>query len=88
MAGIRLHMYSSATIGQIDFAVHGSNSINLSGSETPSIPANPIAYNTMHDQFDFVPYYIPLNGTYRYLMIEADNYVSWLGYSEIEVYGQ
>ena len=87
VTGVRLHMRSSANGGPINFAVHGGNSINLSGPGTPSIPTNPIAYSNVDDQFDLVPYYIYLSGNYRYLMIEGNNYNSWLAYSEIEVYG-
>ena len=87
ITGVRLHMRSSANGGAINFAVHGGNTINLSGPGTPSIPANPIAYSNVDEQFDLVPYYIYLSGSYRYLMIEGYNFNSWLAYSEIEVYG-
>lgn len=87
ISGVRLHMRSSANGGAINFAVHGGNTLNLSGPGTPSIPTNPIAYSNVTDQFDMVPYYIYLSGNYRYLMIEGNNFDSWLAYSEIEVYG-
>ena len=78
---------SRANGGAINFAVHGGNAINLSGPDGPSIPTNPIAYSNVTNQFDMVPYYIYLSGNYRYLMIEGNNFDSWLAYSEIEVYG-
>ncbi len=87
ITGVRLHMRSSANGGAINFAVHGGNAINLSGPDGPSIPTNPIAYSNVTNQFDMVPYYIYLSGNYRYLMIEGNNFDSWLAYSEIEVYG-
>jgi hypothetical protein len=85
--GVRIHIRSSAEDGQLDFAVHGGNTINLTGPDTPSIPTNPIAYQTVLDQFDFTSHYIVVNGNYRYLMIEGNNHNSWLAYTEIEVYG-
>ena len=80
-------MRSSANGGALNFAVHGGNAINITGPASAVIANNPIAYKNTNDQFDLVPYYIPLNGNYRYLMLEANNTASWLSYSEIEVYG-
>lgn len=80
-------MRSSANGGALNFAVHGGNAINITGPASAVIANNPIAYKNTNDQFDLVPYYIPLNGNYRYLMLEANNTTSWLSYSEIEVYG-
>lgn len=88
VSGVRLHMRTSANNGQIDFAIHGGNSINLIGSHSAEIPSNPIAYRTFKDQTDFIPYYIPLSGNYRYIMIQGNNYSSNLAYSEVEVYGK
>ncbi|MBK0114475.1 MULTISPECIES: S8/S53 family peptidase [unclassified Delftia] len=88
LAGIRLMIRSSSDGGRIDFAVHGGNSLNTTGPGSPSVSPNPIAYKTIHDQYDLIPYYIPISGNYRYVMIEANNYSSWLAYSEIEVYGK
>ena len=85
--GVRIHIRSSAEDGQLDFAVHGGNTINLTGPDTPSIPTNPIAYQTVFDLADLTAHYIPLNGNYRYLMIEGHNHNSWLAYTEIEVHG-
>ena len=56
VTGVRLHMISSANGGAINFAVHGGNTLNLSGPDTPSIPTNPIAYSNVTDQFNQVPY--------------------------------
>lgn len=86
--GIRVMMRSSAANGgQLNFAVHGGNSINILGPGRALIPVNPIAYLNTTDQFDLVPYYIPINGNYRYVMLEGNNSTSWLSYSEVEVYG-
>ncbi len=85
--GLRVMMRSSANGGALNFAVHGGNAINITGPASAVIANNPIAYKNTNDQFDLVPYYIPLNGNYRYLMLEANNTASWLSYSEIEVYG-
>jgi hypothetical protein len=87
LKGIRLMIRSSANGGRIDFAVHGGNSISITAPGKAVIPADPIAYKTINDQYDLIPYYIPINGNYRYIMVEANNYVSWLSYSEVEVYG-
>lgn len=79
---------SSANGGNIDFAVHGGNSISITSPGVATMPANPIAYWNVTDQYDLVPYYIPLSGTYRYIMLEGNNYNSALSYSEVEIYGK
>lgn len=85
--GLRAMIRSSATGGQLNFAVHGGNTINITGPGSAIIPTNPIAYKNTTDQHDLVPYYIPLTGNYRYVMLEASNVTSWLSYSEVEIYG-
>jgi hypothetical protein len=87
LKGVRVMIRSSANGGQLNFAVHGGNSILIIGSGGAVIPNNPIAYKNTTDQFDLVPYYIPIGGNYRYVMLEASNATSWLSYSEVEVYG-
>ena len=85
--GLRVMIRSSADGGQLNFAVHGGNYINITGPNAATIPTNPIAYKNTTDQFDLVPYYIPLSGNYRYIMLEGNNTASWLSYSEVEIYG-
>lgn len=85
LTGIRMMIRSSADGGQINFAVHGGNSLSAGGT---TIPDNPIAYKTIHDQYDLIPYYIPISGNHRYVMLQGHNFNSWLAYSEIEVYGR
>jgi len=85
--GIRVMIRSSSDGGALNFAVHGGNTINITSPGRAVIPSNPIAYYNTTDQYDLVPYYIPLNGNYRYVMLEANNSTSWLSYSEVEVYG-
>lgn len=88
LSGVRVMIRSSASGGGLNFAVHGGNSINITAPNVATIPANPIAYKNTTNQYDLVPYYIPISGNYRYVMIEAFNAASWLSYSEVEVYGQ
>jgi len=89
LSGVRMMMRSSAQNGEpINFAVHGGNSISVTAPGVGQIPANPIAYWTFYDQYDLTPFYISLSGNYRYVMIEAENFGSWLAYSEVEVYGK
>lgn len=85
VTGIRMMIRSSADGGQINFAVHGGNVLAPGGN---TIAANPIAYKNIFDQYDLIPYYIPLSGNHRYVMLEGHNLNSWLAYSEIEVYGR
>lgn len=88
LSGIRVMLRSSANGGQLNFAVHGGNSISVSEPNKAVIPSNPIGYLNTTNQFDLVPYYIPLSGTYRYVMLDANNTTSWLSYSEVEIYGK
>lgn len=88
LSGIRVMIRSSANGGQLNFAVHGSNSISISAPNIGTVPSNPIAYFNTNNQFDLTPYHIPISGLYRYVMLEASNAVSWLSYAEIEVYGK
>lgn len=87
ITGVRVMIRSSADGGVLNFAVHGGNSLIDLGARRAEIPPNPIAYLNTTDQFDLTPYYIPVGGNYRYVMIEATNMASWLSYSEVEVYG-
>lgn len=87
ITGVRVMIRSSADGGMLNFAVHGGNSLINLGARRAEIPPNPIAYLNTTDQFDLTPYYIPVGGNYRYVMIEAANMASWLSYSEVEVYG-
>ena len=87
ITGVRVMIRSSADGGMLNFAVHGGNSLIDLGARRAEIPPNPIAYLNTTDQFDLTPYYIPVGGNYRYVMIEAANMASWLSYSEVEVYG-
>lgn len=85
LTGIRMMIRSSADGGQINFAVHGGNSLAPGGT---TIAPNPIAYWNFFEQYDLIPYYIALSGKHRYVMLEGNNYNSSLAYSEIEVYGR
>lgn len=85
LTGIRMMIRSSANGGQVNFAVHGGNSLAPGGT---TIAPNPIAYWNFFDQYDLIPYYIALSGKHRYVMLEGNNFNSWLAYSEIEVYGR
>ncbi len=85
LTGIRMMIRSSADGGQINFAVHGGNTLAPGGT---TIAPNPIAYWNFFDQYDLIPYYIALSGKHRYVMLEGNNFNSWLAYSEIEVYGR
>jgi len=85
--GIRVMMRSSSNGGVLNFAAHGGNTIHITGPGKAVIPDNPIAWLNTTDQYDLVPYYIPLSGNWRYVMLQAHNVPSWLSYSEVEVYG-
>lgn len=85
--GIRVMIRSSANGGGLSFTVHGGNSIDIIAPGVATIPLNPITHKDTVDQFDLVPYYIPLDGRCRYLMLNGNNTSSWLSYSEVEVYG-
>jgi len=85
--GIRVMIRSSSNGGVLNFAAHGGNTINITGPGKAVIPDNPIAWLNTTDQYDLVPYYIPLSGNWRYVMLQAHNIPSWLSYSEVEVYG-
>jgi len=87
LKGVRVMIRSSAAGGALAFSVHGGNSITMTGPGMAIIPANYIAIKNTSDQYDLVPYYIPVNGNYRYVMIEASNAASWVSFSEVEVYG-
>ncbi|MDR2174296.1 MAG: S8/S53 family peptidase [Burkholderiales bacterium] len=87
LKGVRVMIRSSAAGGLLAFTVHGGNSITMTGPGIAVTPSNVIATKNITDQYDLVPYYIPFDGNYRYVMIEANNTVSWLSYSEVEVYG-
>lgn len=88
LKGVRLMIRSSAQGGVFNFAVHGSNQITHTGPGQARIGRNIIGTKLTNDQFDLVPYYIPVNGRYRYISIEAANLNSPVAFSEIEVYGQ
>jgi len=87
ITGIRVMIRSSSDGGVLNFAAHGGNTINITGPGKAVIPDNPIAWLNTTDQYDLVPYYIPLSGNWRYVMLQAHNVPSWLSYSEVEVYG-
>ncbi|MDR2710199.1 MAG: S8 family serine peptidase [Burkholderiales bacterium] len=88
LSGVRVMLRSSASnLEQLDFAIHGADSISVLAPNVVAMLNNPIAYRSFFDQYDFVPYYIPLSGNYRYVMVEANNQGSWLAFSEVEIYG-
>lgn len=88
LKGVRLMIRSSAQGGAFNFAVHGANQITHTGPGQAHIGRNVIGTKLTNDQFDLVPYYIPVSGHYRYIGIDAANLSSWVAFSEIEVYGQ
>lgn len=88
LKGVRLMIRSSAEGGVLNFAVHGANQITHTGPGQARIGRNVIGTKLTNDQFDLVPYYIPVSGRYRYISIDAANLNSWVAFSEIEVYGQ
>jgi len=88
ITGIRVMIRSSSDGGGVlNFAAHGGNTINITGPGKAVIPDNPLAWLNNTDQHDLVPYYIPVSGNWRYVMLQAHNAASWLAYSEVEVYG-
>lgn len=88
LKGVRLMIRSSAKGGVLNFAVHGANQITHTGPGQARIGHNIIGTKLTNDQFDLIPYYIPVNGRYRYISVDAANLNSWVAFSEIEVYGQ
>lgn len=88
VSGVRVMMRSSAAGGALNFTVHGGNSVSITSPGVATMASNPLAYLNTMDQYDLVPYYIPVAGNYRYIRLDASNAASWVAYSEIEVYGK
>ncbi|WP_343293263.1 S8/S53 family peptidase [Vandammella animalimorsus] len=87
--GIRLTIETSAINNEdVGFSIFGAQSpMNLNPAQYESSkPTQFIRHFIAKHQSTRAPIYIPINGNYRSLRIDANNWGSWIAYAEIEVY--